>query len=197
MRAADETQLESFCRSIWEAAVQGSVRIVLDAAFAQNLNGPLVDAVAQGQGTLGQVAVRLTPKLPLVAVGGPVKVYYGEVAQRLGCEVVFAPHFDVANAVGAASALVACLVAVRVEGDGNGLFRVTGHGAPETFSAAALALAAAEARATEAVLRMAKAQGAQMPKAKLTWTKQHLPEAKNDDGLLTAELRAEAKGAPH
>ena len=26
---------------------------------------------------------------PVVAVGGPVRVYYGEVGRRLGCEVVF------------------------------------------------------------------------------------------------------------
>lgn len=196
MKAADEAQLDGFCRSVWEAAVQGTIRIILNAAFGEKLEGPLVNAVARGQEALGQVTVKLMPRVPVVAVGGPVKVYYGEAGRRLGCEVVFAPHFDVANAVGAASALVACSATLRIDGDGNGLFRLTGHGPPETFSTAADALEATEARATTIILDMAKSQGAHRPKVKLTWTKQYFPDAQNDDGLLVAELRAEARGMP-
>jgi hypothetical protein len=129
-------------------------------------------------------------------VGGPVKVYYGEVAKRLNNDVVFAPHYEVANAVGAACALVACTVNLRIEGDGNGAFLLTGHGPPETFVNASNAIAAAEERASRLALAMAKAQGAQSPKLQQRWTKHHMPGAVGDDGLLVGELHTQARGRP-
>ncbi len=196
MKVANEAQLLSFCYSVWDAAVQGSVRVILDSAFGENLDGLLVDVVARGQAQVGQVKVQLSPLMPIVAVGGPVKVYYGEVAKRLGCDVVFAPHYEVANAVGAACALVACTVSLRIEGDGNGAFVLTGHGTPETFGSAADAIVAAEERASTLALAMAKAQGAKLPKLNQRWTKHHMPGAVADDGLLVGELYTQARGRP-
>jgi N-methylhydantoinase A/oxoprolinase/acetone carboxylase beta subunit len=196
MKLPDEAQLLGFCQSVWDVAVQGSTRIILDSAFGENLDGPLVDAVARGQVQVGQVKVQLTPIIPIVAVGGPVKVYYGEVARRLGCDVVFAPHHDVANAVGAACALVACTVSLRIDGDGNGGFLLTGHGTPETFGSAADAIAAAEKRASTLALAMAEAQGGKSPKLHHRWIKHHMPGFSDDAGLLTAELHTHARGRP-
>ena len=42
-----------------------------------------------------------------MAVGAPARVYYGEVGRRLGADVVVPEHFEVANAVGAATGVVA------------------------------------------------------------------------------------------
>src|SRR5665213_3176859 len=196
MKLPDQAQLLGFCQSVWDVAVQGSARIILDSAFGESLVGPLVDAVARGQAQVGQVKVRLTPTMPIVAVGGPVKVYYGEVAKRLGCDVVFAAHHDVANAVGAACALVACTVSLRIDGDGNGGFLLTGHGAPETFGSAADAIAAAEKRASTLALAMAEAQGGKSPKLHRRWIKHRMPGFVDDAGLLTAELHTQARGRP-
>ena len=196
MKLPDQAQLLGFCQSVWDVAVQGSARIILDSAFGESLVGPLVDAVARGQAQVGQVKVRLTPTMPIVAVGGPVKVYYGEVAKRLGCDVVFAAHHDVANAVGAACALVACTVSLRVDGDGNGGFLLTGHGTPETFGSAADAIAAAEKRASTLALAMAEAQGGKSPKLHRRWIKHRMPGFVDDAGLLTAELHTQARGRP-
>ena len=67
------------------------------------------------------------PSVPVVAVGGPVKIYYGEVGKRLGAEIVFPEFCDVANAVGAATGVVVARnVVITVEGDGSGLFRLHG-----------------------------------------------------------------------
>ncbi len=82
--------------------------------------------MCSGRGQLGLAKVSLSPPIPVVAVGGPVRVYYEEVGRRLGCEMVFPPFFDVANAVGAATGVIAQAVTVTVEGDGSGLFRVHG-----------------------------------------------------------------------
>ena len=194
MKVGDAAQVETYCRSVWDAAVQGTVRVILDAGFGFGVSGPLIEAVALGQGHLGQINIQLSPKVPIVAVGGPVKVYYPEAGRRLGSEVIFTPHFDVANAIGAAGALVACRLVMRIDGDGNGLFRLTGNGGPQVFAAAQLALKAAETRARAGVLAMALKQGAQDAKVKLVWDKKFMPDAKNDEGLLYAELLAEARG---
>jgi hypothetical protein len=134
--------------------------------------------------------------MPIVAVGGPVRIYYSEVARRLDCEVVFAPFCDVANAVGAASALVADRVSITVEGDGNGLFRIHGGGASLQKSSGIEALAYAESEAKRLALALAMQRGARNPRVSVDINKSHLPEAKDDEGLLTAVVTAEAIGAP-
>jgi N-methylhydantoinase A/oxoprolinase/acetone carboxylase beta subunit len=51
--------------------------------------------------------VTITPSLPVVAVGAPARVYYREVGRRLDADIVIPEHFEVANAVGAATGVVA------------------------------------------------------------------------------------------
>ena len=196
MKAVDDELLEAFCRSVWAAAVEATVRVILEASFGMAVDGPLIDAVAKGQCELGHVKLALSPTVPVVAVGGPAKIYYVEAGKRLGCEMIFAPHYEVANAIGAASALVALRSSVRVDGDGNGVFRLTGLGEPQAFALARDALAEAEMRARTSVLVKAQVQGVKSPQLKLLWAKQHLPGAESDEGLLSAELVVEARGAP-
>ena len=196
MKVADAEVLGAFCRSVWDLAVSSSARVVLQQAFGRELNGPLVDAVCNGQGRIGGVEVKLSPRVPIVAVGGPVKIYYPEVAKRLSCEVVFAPNCDVANAIGAAAGLVSCRAVAQVEGDGSGLFRVTGQGPALTFSSGRAALDKATALAEAAAIAQALAQGSRAPKVKITLTKHLLPDAQGDDGLITATITAEARGVP-
>ncbi len=197
MKLADEAALQQLAGEVWNAAVDKTVRIILDQAFGFSIENALVDCVAKGEGRVGHVAVRLSPQMPLVAVGGPVRIYYPEVAKRLNCEVIFTPHCDVANAVGAAAGLVACKAVVQVDGDGNGLFRVTGQGPVLTFASGAEALARAVALAEGAALAMARAQGTQGPSVKHQISKHFLPDAKDDEGLLSALVTAEARGLPH
>ena len=197
MKAADDAALQELAGEVWNTAVIKTVRIILDQAFGSSLDNQLVGAVASGAGQLGHVAVQLSPQMPIVAVGGPVRIYYPEVAKRLNCEVIFTPHCDVANAVGAAAGLVACKAVVHVDGDGGGLFRVTGQGPVLTFASGSEALARAVALAETAALAMALAQGTQSAKVKHQISKHFLPDAKDDDGLLSALVVAEARGLPH
>ncbi len=134
--------------------------------------------------------------MPVVAVGGPVRVYYDEVGRRLGAEIVYPPFFDVANAVGAATGVVAQVVTVTVEGDGSGLFRMHGLGGVRTFTSGPQALAAAEAEARDEAVKAIAKLGASHPQVQVTVKKHHLPDAVDDNGLLEAVFRAEAIGRP-
>ena len=198
MRGADESRAEIFCREVWSETVRLSCRAILDTAFGQTMaDGALIEAVCSGRGRLGLAAVRLSPSVPVVAVGGPVKVYYPEVGRRLACEMVFPPFFDVANAVGAATGVVAQTVTVTVEGDGSGLFRVHGPAGVAVFTSAAAALAAAADTARAEALSAVEGMGADQPQLTLAVEKHLLPDAADDTGLLGATVRAEAIGRPN
>jgi N-methylhydantoinase A/oxoprolinase/acetone carboxylase beta subunit len=198
MKAVDDDALENFCREVWAATVTKSARIVLDTALGGvQGNSQLIDAVCRGAPEVGRALVSIAPRLPIVAVGGPVRVYYEEVGKRLGAKVVFAPHCDVANAVGAASALVADRVTITIEGDGNGVFRMHGGGQSTTLDSGKQALLEAQALAEKIALEEARHRGARDPKVSIEITKSHLPDAKDDEGLLTAIVIAEAIGTPN
>jgi N-methylhydantoinase A/oxoprolinase/acetone carboxylase beta subunit len=197
MRAGDGPRVQDFCREVWSATVAKTCRVILDTAFGQSLAGhPLVDAVCNGAGSLGLAQVRLTPSLPVVAVGGPVKVFYGEVGKRLACDIVYPPYFDVANAAGAATGVISQSVTVNVEGDGSGLFRVHGPAGVATFPSGSAARAAAREQAETAARAAVAAMGAEHIQAELSEELHHLPDMPGDDGLLGARVTAEAIGRP-
>ncbi len=197
MRAGTPERIAEFCQAIWSRTVALSARAILDTAFALSPGAnTLVDSVCAGTNDIHLGRVKLSPRVPIVAVGGPVKVFYGEVAKRLECEVVFAPNCDVANAVGAAAGFVAHRVVVTVDGDGNGAFRVHGGGASQVFSVPADALGFAEKTATEKAIALALEFGAHDPRTNVQVEKHYLPEARGDDGLLQAIITVEAVGRP-
>ncbi len=197
MKAGDAARAEAFCREVWSETVRLTARVILETAFGRNFGEhELVAAVCSGRGAVGLARVALSPAVPVVAVGGPVRVYYGEVARRLSCEMVFPPFFDVANAVGAATGVVAKAVTVSVEGDGSGLFRVMGPAGSSVFTSGKLALAEAEAQARAAALAAARNAGAHDPQIDVSITQSRLPDAVDENGLLEAIIRAEAIGRP-
>jgi N-methylhydantoinase A/oxoprolinase/acetone carboxylase beta subunit len=197
MRMGDEARVKDFCREVWSETVRRTARVILDTAFGKSFaEHEIVNAVCSGEGRLGLTKVSLSPAVPVVAVGGPVRVYYDEVGRRLDCEVVFPPFFDVANAVGAATGVIAQTVTVSVEGDGSGLFRVLGISGVASFTSGVAALAAAEQMARDAALSAAAQLGAVDAQVHVTVSKHHLPDAVDDNGLLEAVFRAEAIGRP-
>jgi hypothetical protein len=141
--------------------------------------------------------ITITPSIPVVAVGGPVRVYYGEVGRRLGCEVVFPEHCDVANAVGAATGVVAQTVTVRVDGDGSGVFVLHSTVGTKQFTDPAAAIEAATVLARQSARDAVIAMGAADPQVRVNIRKQMLPNAVSDTGLLEAVVVAEAVGRPN
>ncbi len=198
MKAPNDERVQEFCKSVWHKTVALSARVILDTAFGEPVKADiLLDVACEGLGTKGLVRVALSPSIPIVAVGGPVQVYYPEVGRRLACEVVFAPHCEVANAVGAAAGMVAHKVIVNVEGDGNGAFRVLGAGIIEIHSSGRVALEKASELASSAAQKIATEQGAHDARILISVEKHFLPDAQSDDGLLTAIVTAEATGRPN
>jgi len=197
MKFPTPERTEQFAHDVWNETVRLTGRAILDTALGVKLSDQqLIDAVCSGNAQLGLATLSIKPSLPVVAVGGPVKVYYPEVARRLGCEIVFPEHCDVANAVGAAIGVVAQTVVVRVAGDGSGLFVLHSTLGTQQFSVPAEALRRATEMAREAARAAVLAMGAQAPEVKLSVQKTMLPNANSDTGLLEALITAEAIGRP-
>lgn len=197
MKFPTPERTEQFAHDVWNETVRLTGLAILDTALGVKLSDQqLIDAVCSGNAQLGLATLSIKPSLPVVAVGGPVKVYYPEVARRLGCEIVFPEHCDVANAVGAAVGVVAQTVVVRVAGDGSGLFVLHSALGTQQFSDPAEALRRATEMAREAARAAVLTMGAQAPEVKLSVRKTMLPNANSDTGLLEALITAEAIGRP-
>ena len=197
MKLGSPERIQAFCTEVWSETVRLSARAILNAALGLSVDSnPLADGVCRGRPVMGLAHVSVSPIMPLVAVGGPAVIYYGEVAKRLACKVVFTENCDVANAVGAAAGVVALSVIVTVEGDGNGAFRVHGLSEVHMFGSGSQALEFAARSAEEKAARLAAERGAVSPRVVVNTQKYFLPDAMNDDGLLKAEIIAEAVGRP-
>jgi N-methylhydantoinase A/oxoprolinase/acetone carboxylase beta subunit len=197
MKMPSPERVKAFCAEVWSDVVRLAGRVILDTSLGQKAGGDvLLDAVCSGRGAIGLTRIGLTPTVPVVAVGGPVKIYYGEVGRRLGAEIVFPEFCDVANAVGAATGVVSRSVVITIEGDGNGLFRLHGPGGTQSLSSGAAALAAGEDLARKAALTAVAEMGAGRAEVKVSIAKSYLPDAVDDNGLLKADITAEAIGRP-
>ncbi|WP_119269974.1 hydantoinase/oxoprolinase family protein [Taklimakanibacter deserti] len=197
MKMPAPERVKEFCEEVWSDVVRLTGRVILDTALGRKTGGDaLLDAVCSGQGGLGLTRIAVSPQVPVVAVGGPVRIYYGEVGRRLAAEVVFPDFCDVANAVGAATGVVARNVTVTVEGDGSGVFRLHGPGGTTSLGSGAQALAAAETLARQEALAAVAQMGASHAEVKVSIEKSYLPDAVDDNGLLKAEVTAEAIGRP-
>ncbi|MGE4248906.1 MAG: hydantoinase/oxoprolinase family protein [Parvibaculaceae bacterium] len=197
MKMPSPERVREFCEETWSDVVRLTGRVILDMALGQKTGGDaLLDAVCSGRGALGLTRIGLSPQVPVVAVGGPVKIYYGEVGRRLAAKMVFPEFCDVANAVGAATGVVARSVTVTVEGDGSGLFRLHGPDGTQSLGSGAAALAAAEELARQTALAAVAQMGAAHAEVKVDIEKSYLPDAVDDNGLLKAEVTAEAIGRP-
>jgi N-methylhydantoinase A/oxoprolinase/acetone carboxylase beta subunit len=197
MKMPSPERVRDFCEEVWSEVVRLTGRVILDTALGQKTGGDvLLDAICSGRGALGLTRINISPQVPVVAVGGPVKIYYGEVGRRLGAEIVFPEFCDVANAVGAATGVVARTVTITVEGDGSGLFRVHGPDGTESLGSGAAALATAEALARKTALAAVAQMGATQAEVKVSVAKSYLPDAVDDNGLLEADVTAEAIGRP-
>jgi N-methylhydantoinase A/oxoprolinase/acetone carboxylase beta subunit len=187
-----------FARDVFGAVVAKSGRVLIEALAGGALEGaePVVTAVVEGHGRLGGLAARLAPVWPVVAVGGPAPVFFPEVGRRLGCAVVLPEHGDVANAVGAAVAMIRAKAVVEVSSNGMGEYRVHAGGAPLAASGAGAALALAERQAREIARQRARAFGLHDPHVAVNVERIDVPNAPGDAGLVAATVVAECIGAP-
>ncbi|WP_368905165.1 hydantoinase/oxoprolinase family protein [Taklimakanibacter lacteus] len=197
MKMPSPERVKIFCEEVWSDVVRLTGRAILDTALGQKTGGDaLLDAACSGRGGIGLARIGFSPSVPVVAVGGPVRIYYGEVGRRLAAEVVFPDFCDVANAVGAATGVVSRNVVITVEGDGSGLFRLHGPQGTQSLGSGAAALAEGEKLARQTALKAVAEMGAGRAEVKVSVAKSYLPDAVDDNGLLKAEITAEAIGRP-
>ena len=197
MKLPTPERTHAFAEQVWSETVRLTGLAILQTAFGTDMaDNPLIRAVCTGSGAVGRASVQIKPSIPVVAVGGPVKVYYEEVQRRLGCEVVFPEFCEVANAVGAATGVVAHRATVEIAGDGTGIFRLLSVASTQQFTDVHEALRTAQALAEKLALDAVLAMGAPRPQVKTSITKQYMPNARDEQGLLQAVLVAEAIGRP-
>ncbi len=193
---AREDAALAFARQVFEAMVRQTGRVILETLAGSELasDDPLVEAVANGSGRLGGLAVSLRPAVPLVAVAGrPPSSIRGR--RRLGCPLVLAPDAAVANAVGAAVALVRAQATVEVTSAGPGLWRVHGQGEPASHMDPSAALAEAIALARAQAVATARAMGGTGEDVEHTVDRADIPGVTGDKGLVAATIVASCWGA--
>ena len=197
MRFPTAELVQRLAHDVWHATVAQTSRVILQCAFDNALEkNPLLDAVCEGRSNVGCGNVALSSSVPVVAVGGPVKVYYPEVGKRIRTEMVFPEFCDVANAVGAAMGVVAQEVTLRIDRDSSGGFLLHGIAGRQVFSTPVDALDAGIALARQHAYDNVMAMGAQAPEITVGVSKKYLPGLMDDNGLLEAIIRAEAVGRP-
>ncbi len=198
LQMASAADMVALAERIWQQTVSDSGYAVLEALLPSPLfHAPLARAIAQGHSQRPYVQAALTPRLPLVAVGAPVEVYYPEVAKRLSAELVHLPHAAVANAVGAAVAPARVRVQMLVLGDGGKIFQLRSTFFTAEYDAPALALQAAHSRARERAQQQLQTLGCIEHDIQIRVSKKHLPMAQHPDDdrfLLEAVVVAEGLG---
>ncbi len=194
----DEQACVNLARAIVDAVATKTSRVILHKLAQAPLEpaDPLIEAVAEGRGRLGRLAVELRPLLPIIAVGGPAAVYYPEVGRRLGCKTILLEHGDVANAVGAAIGMVRSRVMIEITAPEPGLFRIHHAGTPATFTSPAEALQLAQIIARDLARAEALALGATEVTIDLNVDRVDLPGMAEDRGLIAATIIAEGWGTP-
>jgi len=155
LERAQSASAQALVAAAWHAsggAPASFVTLAADPLFARALGGT---PAADGPSPLA-LALRLDR--PVVAVGGPARIFYAGVAERLGSRLVVPDHYAVCNAVGAVVGDVVRhveRVATRVSDERLALYlgdHVVEEADPATARARleADALAAAEAAALAA-----------------------------------------------
>ena len=200
-KAPSEELVTKLSQAVWEETVRLSGRAVLETALGHHAIEPgraggLIDVVCRGVGRRSLARVSISPEVPVVAVGGPVKIYYREVGKRLECEMVFPQSCEVANAVGAATGMIARTVTIEVNGNGAGVFRVHGPQSVSQFASARDAIDAANRLARETAGAQVNAMGGGQVSFAEDIEKFLLPDAVDDNGLLRATVKIEATARP-
>ena len=177
------------------------LEVALDGEVADVWDNPILDAAMSGEFGLGSVQVSLTTAIPLVAVGGPAGVFYPEVAQRIGAQLVVPEEFAVANAVGAAAGSVVARARAEVQVDGPGSYRVVSANGSTLVTDPDVAIddAVAVARAmAEATLRE-RAEGVgelDDPTEVVDIDRHDDPNAEAGQGLYGAHIEVELRARP-
>lgn len=196
--AKREAECQAFAQEIFEVMVAKSVHVLLESLAGSSFaaNDPLVSLVARGQRLLKHLQVSLQPSIPLVAVGGPAPVFYGEVGRRLGVETIIPVGSEVANAIGAAIGLIRVQAMVTVAMREQGGFTLHHSGEPLIFMDASQALAAADRLVRQLAESKAQQMAGEVLTTEVKLERLDVPGLTGDLGLISATLTAECLARP-
>jgi N-methylhydantoinase A/oxoprolinase/acetone carboxylase beta subunit len=196
MRQPTDDDIGELARSILDAAIARSARVVMATAMGTDADGfGLLDQVADGQTRFGLLDVAVRPSVPIVAVGGPARLLYPGVGSRLGVEVVIPQHGEVANAVGAALGTIEASVTIRVF-QLDDAFVMTGPGGVQRFADLGLAMSEAHTMAAQRAEQECALRGGRNVIVAVSEERVYLPERTDDQALLEAVITAVASANP-
>ena len=205
-RFADD---EAFARRVLDQVVAQSAKALIAAALAEEkaplpergerLGELLVDRALSGgksrdEGSL--LAVAITLRRPIVAIGAPAATYYPAVAERLGTRVTVPPHAGVTNAVGAVASGVMQAVRALVTAPDDQRFRVHLASGVRDFPALAQAMDYAEQEAGNLATEQARRAGAGEIELKTRRAERLVPCPGGGELFIEAEVIATAVGRP-
>jgi N-methylhydantoinase A/oxoprolinase/acetone carboxylase beta subunit len=196
---------EELAQQIVSETVRRSCQAVLRCALPPEISvsTPILRAVSEGKPRQGLVKLGVQLALPLLAVGGPARVYYPAVGERLQTPLHFVTHAEVANAVGAAVAPIREHRHAVVLGDGSGVFRLQSNFANEVFQEPRQALDRAWQLMRADIVQAVRAYGSAfdgLETSDLMWSQEEqrvmLPMARDENDLkflLEVKLSLEAR----
>jgi N-methylhydantoinase A/oxoprolinase/acetone carboxylase beta subunit len=143
----------------------------------------------------GVLSMHVGLNRPLIAVGAPAALYFPEVGRLLDTDVIVPEHFEIANALGAATGMITLSTHITVSAPRRGLFRVHSGDEPKNFYELIRAQEFAELAAGEDVaIKMALA-GANAYELSNNWVTKEVVVA-DRPLFIEASLTTTASGRP-
>ena len=139
---------------------------------------------------LGDLHIELKPAIPVIAVGAPASIFFDEVSKRLHAEVMVPQHSEVANAVGAATAMMKLRSVLEIS-QGDAGYIVHSEQALESFEDPGDAISRAKTIAEASAREKMQAMGGQGMQVELTIDRVDVPDQPGDLGLVSATVIAE------
>ena len=204
---ADDATLP--CRRVFDLVVREISGKLIEAGL--NRHGKLVDSRARNlTQLLTDIALdsgaahninplfRLTfaDDYPIVAVGGPARDYFPEVAKMLGMELHLPPNAETANAVGAVLGAVVQVSHITVTQPQHGMFYLFHRERPLIFDKLEAALEKAVEIATREATGMAESAGATAIETRIKQEDNHVKHDIDGELFVSTTITAVATGRP-
>lgn len=191
-------QLKQLSADIVELVSKNSAHLIVEQLAGRNFSSddPFVEAATNGGHAIGKLDVNLVSSVPLIAVGGPAKVFYPRVGELLGVKTKTPEYCHVANAVGAAVGLVRSERSIEITLKDNGGFTVHHDAEPLFSESAAAAIELASKLVSEAVIKDQLTKGGQESTVELHIDRLLIPNLEGDNALISATVTATCDSLP-
>ena len=194
-----DDEIKALAQEVHEAVVDKSTRLLINQLAGTKFedDDPLITAAADGSSKISDLKIQLHSRLPIVAVGGPAKIFYPKVGERLGQEIIVPDYSDVANAIGAAVGLVKSTASIEITLHENGKFLIHANEQLLNVETATAALDQAREIALDIVKQDILNKGGKFHEDadfKVNIERVDIPGMEGDAGLISAKIFAECEG---